>query len=261
MFTVHKGGCFSRHSTNFLMDRPNGLPYHVLLLIKTDAEITLNGLTHHCKPDSALLIRPNTPYSYQNPAGEYIDDWIHFSCDLEDLALFSEEMFLRSFPISNARLLTSYIRQLLWENTFTPPEDRDFYVDSLFRIILQHITKDFYSDTITEYNPYKYKIQKLRLEAAATPYKKHTAAEYAKVLGISTSYFQAQYKALFGVSFQADIINLRIDYAKELVSSTTIPLEQIAYSCGYTNEVHFYRQFLTKTGMTPGDYRKTFSTN
>ena len=259
MFTVHKGGCFSKHSKDFIMNRPNGLPYYVLLLIKTDAQITLAEKTHYCKPDSVLFIRPNTPYSYKNPYGEYVDDWLHFSCDSEDLLLLSDQLFTRSFPVNNARLLTTYIQQMLWENTFTPAAERDFYVDSLFRILLQHILKDFYSDTVTEYNPYRYKLQKLRLELASAPYKKHTAAEYAKLLGISTSYFQAQYKSLFGIPFQSDIINMRIDYAKELITGTGLSLEQVAYSCGYASEVHFYRQFLSKTGMTPGDYRKIYS--
>lgn len=259
MFTIHKGGCFSRHSAGFIMNRPNGLPYYVLLLIKTDAEITLDGITHHCKPDSALLIRPNTPYSYQNPGKEYLDDWVHFSCDPEDMALFTEELFRQSFPVNNIRLLTTYIQQLLWENSFTPAKEKDFYVDSLFRILLQHIIKDFYNRTVTEYNPYRYKLQKIRLELAAEPYKKHTASEFAKRLDISTSYFQAQYKALFGIPFQSDLIQMRIDHAKELITGTDFPLEQIAYSCGYSSEVHFYRQFLSKTGMTPGDYRKIYS--
>ena len=52
---------------------------------------------------------------------------------------------------------------------------------------------------------------------------------------------------------------MRIEYAKELIISTNLPLEHIAYSCGYSNEVHFYRQFLSKTGMTPGDYRKNYT--
>ncbi len=259
MFTVIRGGCFSRHSSDFIMQRPNGLPYYLLLIIKTDSEITVDGNHHHCKPDSALLIRPNTPYSYHNPNGEYIDDWLHFNCQPEDIADLEDTMFHRSFSIRNARLLTTYIQQILWENNFTEPETKEYYVDALFRILLRHIRTDFQSGTAAEYNPYQYKMQKIRLELAAAPYRKYTAREFAERLEISASYFQTLYKSLFGIPFQADIINMRVDYAKELILCTNAPLEQIACSCGYTNEVHFYRQFLAKTGMTPGDYRKIYS--
>jgi AraC family transcriptional regulator of arabinose operon len=168
-------------------------------------------------------------------------------------------MFQRSFPISNTRLLTTYIQQILWENNFTAPEEKEYYVDTLFRILLRHICTDFQSGIVSDYNPYQYKMQKIRIELAAAPYKKYTAKEFANRLEISASYFQSLYKTLFGVPFQADIIQMRIDYAKELITCTNLPLEQVAYTCGYTNEVHFYRQFLAKTGMTPGDYRRIYS--
>ena len=259
MFTIIKGGCFSRHASDFHMQRPNGLPYFVLLLIKSDAEITIADKTHLCKPDSALFLRPGIPYSYYNPKGEYIDDWLHFTCSEEDLLLFPEELFYQSFPVQNARQLTTYIQQILWENNYTEPKNRDFYVDSLFRVLLKHLTEDFLDKPDTAYTPYRYKLQNIRLELHSAPYNKYTAESFSKRLGISTSYFQTLYKSMFHIPFQADIINMRIEYAKELITCTNQPFEQIAESCGYANEVHFYRQFLAKTGMTPGDYRKNYS--
>ncbi|MBP3568454.1 MAG: helix-turn-helix domain-containing protein [Lachnospiraceae bacterium] len=258
MFSVIRGGCFSRHPNGFIMQRPNGLPYHVLLLIKSPAEIIIDGKLHTCKPNSALFIRPNTPYSYRNPSGEYIDDWLHFTGNPEDVSCLPDSLFHHSFPVSNIRLLTTYIQQILWENNFTNEEEKGYYVDSLFHILLRHIAEDFRNGTYTEYNPYQYKLQKIRLELSSAPYHKYTAKDFSDRLEISVSYFQSLYKTLFGVSFQADIISMRVDYAKELIISTNLPLEQIAYSCGYSNEVHFYRQFLSKTGMTPGDYRKNY---
>lgn len=260
IFTVIRGGCFSRHSADFIMQRPNGLPYYLLLIIKSDSELHIDGREQICKPNSVLLIKPDTPYSYKNPNGEYIDDWIHFSCQSEDMEYLTEDMFHRIFPITNTRLLTTYIQQILWENNFAKTEVRDYYVDSLFRILLRHIYDDFQNENAGEYNPYRYKLQNLRLQLQSTPYQKHSAADCAKDIGISTSYFQYLYKQFFKTSFQADMINMRVDYSKELITCTTLPLEQIAHSCGYTSEVHFYRQFLAKTGMTPGEYRTIYST-
>ncbi len=260
MFTVIRGGCFSRHSSDFIINRPNGLPYYVLLIIKSDSELNIGSVHQSCKPNSILLIRPNTPYSYQNPHGEYVDDWIHFDCISDDLNMISEDMFNRNFPINNTRLLTTYLQQLLWENNYCDTASKDYYTDSLFKILFKHICDDFHSATTDEYNPYKYKFQSLRMDIQAAPYKKYTAKDISKTFDISTSHFQYLYKKVFGISFQADIINMRIDYSKELIASTNLPQEQIAYSCGYSSEVHFYRQFLDKTGMTPGEYRKIYST-
>ena len=127
------------------------------------------------------------------------------------------------------------------------------------KIVINHITYDFHNKSTDSNHYYKYKFQKIRLDIQAAPYKKYTAKDIADNIGISSSHFQLLYKNFFGISFQADIINMRIDYSKELITSTNMPQEQIAYSCGYSSEVHFYRQFLSKTGMTPGAYRKLYS--
>ena len=76
-------------------------------------------------------------------------------------------------------------------------------------------------------------------------------------LNISRSYFQFLYKDYFGISFKKDLINMRLQYAQELLLNTTMPIEQIAFQSGYSNEIHFYRQFKAKTGLTPGEYQKT----
>ena len=105
------------------------------------------------------------------------------------------------------------------------------------------------------YNPYVSRPQKLRLHMLSKPYHNFTPAELADTLHISPSYFQALYKDYFGVPFKTDLINMRLEYAKRLIEETTLPFEEIAYQCGYTNEIHFYRQFKAKIGMTPREYR------
>jgi len=167
MFSVIRGGCFSRHSPGFIMERPHGVPYYVLLIIKTYAELEIEGVPRVCKPDSALLIKPGTPYSYKNPDGVYADDWIHFTCTSEDLSRYGTAIFHTGFPINNTRVLTTYIRQMLWESHFSVSPSKEAYVDTLFQLLLNHIYEDFNTNTIEEYNPYRYKLQRLRLEIQA----------------------------------------------------------------------------------------------
>ena len=86
------------------------------------------------------------------------------------------------------------------------------------------------------------------------PYKNFTSREMAEELGISASHFQYLYKHFFGIPFKSDLINIRMDYARDLILNTDLKLEQISQLSGYNSEIHFYRQFREKTGMTPREY-------
>ena len=103
---------------------------------------------------------------------------------------------------------------------------------------------------------YESQFQSLRLEMRNTLSEKHSIKDYAQMIGISESYFQHLYTDYFGVSFQKDLIRLRIEEAQYLLSTTNLTMEEIADRCGYTSNVHFYRQFKSLTGITPNKYRK-----
>ena len=52
-----------------------------------------------------------------------------------------------------------------------------------------------------------------------------------------------------------DVINGRIENAKRLLSSTNLTVKEIAVKCGYGNEYNFMRQFKSRCGQTPTQYR------
>lgn len=80
--------------------------------------------------------------------------------------------------------------------------------------------------------------------------------EAAKYFGFSKSHFQRVYTQIFGRSFSDDIINIRIDRAKQLLSETNMKIKDISNLCGYENESYFMRQFRNKVGMTAVQFRK-----
>jgi len=254
MFQIFNGGYFTKHPQTFSMERPLGFEHHVFLFIRSEAVLCISGCTYTVTPNSYLFIKPHTPYSYSNPNGTYMDDWIHFDCSEEAIKQFPKQLFHTPFPCNNPSLISTYTEQLVWENNFAPEEFRPENTWQLFQIILRHVFHDFYNQSC--YQPYRFQMQKQRISMQSAPYLKHSADTMAVALGISLSYYEHLYKSFFGQSFRSDLISMRIDYAKELLKTTSMPLEQLAYKCGYNSEVHFYRQFLAKTGTTPGDYRK-----
>ncbi len=82
-----------------------------------------------------------------------------------------------------------------------------------------------------------------------------SAAEIAKSLHISVSYFQHIYKELFHTSLQQDLIRGHIEHAAMLLHGTSLPVTDIAKLCGYENLEHFSRQFKAQKGVSPKQFR------
>jgi len=83
----------------------------------------------------------------------------------------------------------------------------------------------------------------------------------AKRLGFSKSHFQRIYMQVFGRSFSDDMIRMKLDKAKYLLSETDMKITAISRLCGYENESHFMRQFRDKVGMTAMQFRKKHGGN
>lgn len=101
------------------------------------------------------------------------------------------------------------------------------------------------------------KLRKLRLEIISNPERQWTVADMAQQVSLSPSRFHTVYKAVFGSSPMADVINIRIDRAKTmLLMDEQVSVLTISEKLGYTNQYHFIRQFKSVAGMTPGAYRR-----
>lgn len=256
MFQITNGGIYTRHPSIFLMNRNQGFDKYVLLVIKCTASLVINEKHYSIQPHQALFIAPHTPYSYFNPNGTYIDDWMHFTCSPEDMKFLNPSIFHIPFSVRNPSLIEMYFQQLLYENTYTPENLRASHIDRLFRLMAEHLMFDFENTAKCTYSPYLFPMQKLRLEMLAAPQNAGNAKEAASQIGISLSYFQHLYTEFFNISYQKDLIQMKISYAKELLHTTKMTIEDISYYCGYTNQVHFFRQFQNITGVTPKQYRE-----
>ena len=102
---------------------------------------------------------------------------------------------------------------------------------------------------------YKEQLSRLRREILAEPQKDWSIEQLARSAGISRSHLQRLYKQYFGTSCMEDIINSRMNRAKQLLTYTDLRIQEIAMQCGYNNESHFMRQFKERIGMTAVQYR------
>ncbi|MFL9831136.1 substrate-binding domain-containing protein [Flavobacterium sp. ST-87] len=79
--------------------------------------------------------------------------------------------------------------------------------------------------------------------------------ELASSLNISRVQLYRKVKGVLGIGVGDYINNFRLDKAKILLSTTTMNISEIAYSCGFASPNYFSTAFKTKFGVTPKDYR------
>ena len=84
-----------------------------------------------------------------------------------------------------------------------------------------------------------------------------TVAELAAECNISEAYFRRLFEAKFGVSPKEYIIEKRIGYAKQLLETGEVSVNDTAALCGYSETTHFSREFTKRIGVSPNEYKKT----
>ncbi len=113
-----------------------------------------------------------------------------------------------------------------------------------------------YTVSETTANPQYEKLCVLRGRLMKNPELPWNISEIATSLFLSKSYLQKIYKTYFGKSIIEEMINFRLEKAKELLDSTEMTITEIARECGYSSYNYFVRQFKSIEGIAPSEYRK-----
>lgn len=82
-----------------------------------------------------------------------------------------------------------------------------------------------------------------------------TLDELAHEAGISVHHFGRKFRERTGMGPSAYLATLRIDRARMLLTTTDLPISEIAIHCGYPRASAFSTAFLRHVGTTPRDYR------
>ena len=76
---------------------------------------------------------------------------------------------------------------------------------------------------------------------------------------VSLSYLHKLFKAELGLTPGEYLLNYRLSAAKKLLINSTLPLSEIALSCGFNSQSYFSDCFKRKCGVSPNSFRKNTS--
>lgn len=74
-------------------------------------------------------------------------------------------------------------------------------------------------------------------------------------LGVSPSYFSSIFKSHVGKTFVEYLTQVRVDHAKQLLSTTDLKSYQVAERVGYADQHYFSSLFKKATGRSPTEFR------
>lgn len=86
-----------------------------------------------------------------------------------------------------------------------------------------------------------------------------SVTELAKACGLSRSHFTRMFKASMRATPQQWLREQRLRKSKELLQASTMMLVEIALECGFYDQPHFCRTFMTAEGVTPQAWQQQFN--
>ncbi|MGQ1947857.1 helix-turn-helix domain-containing protein [Geofilum sp. OHC36d9] len=243
---------------NHYRARPEGCPQYILMYCTSGSGwITVDRKKITVKANQYFIIPANKPHSYgsnkQNPWSIY---WVHYTG--------SQAPFF-SNNISSAQSITpSSIDRIddrlqLFEEIMNNLE-MGYSLDnvSYTNICLWHFLGSF--RFLSQFRQMR-KIKDKDMIASSIHYmrenlqSKLTLQQLAKQAGLSTSHYSFEFKKKTRHSPMDYLIQLKIQYACQLLDHTSMRLKEIALRIGYDDPFYFSRIFKKQMGVSPKTYK------
>lgn len=183
--------------------------------------------------------------------------WIGFKGDIIE-KIVSEGFFLNRAPVFNIglneRIIDLYLKAIDIAN-----EERAGFQQALSGIVMHILGLMYYRDKTRDFEDEDLinKINKAKVIMRESVYSNMIAEDVAKELNISYSGFRKAFKEFTGTSPSKYMLELKLNEAKRLLSTTNQSIKEISYSLKFENPDYFPIFFKKRTGLTPGEYRNT----
>ena len=98
--------------------------------------------------------------------------------------------------------------------------------------------------------------QELRLAMLSHYEEEWTTEKLCQMANMEKSQFYSYYKQFFSSTPHSDLIEVRLDKAKNLLTNQALSIGQTAEICGFSNLSHFSRYFKRHCGCSPREWQQ-----
>lgn len=245
------------HGKDYVLTQ-KGMESYLLILLKSPCIFNIGGEEISADRDTVIIYDVKSDIDLHSTEDIFIYDWICFNIGGESDFFLALDIPLNTvIRYTDVNFLSELIRNLTNE-FYSSGVNRTKMIDSLLKTILIKIseTNGIRGMSPQSSDPHYSELLELRQKIYRNPHIRWTVELMASEVNMSRSYFQRIYRETFGISCISDVIVSKIDKAREILSTTSCTVSQVAVMCGYDSDEHFMRQFKKVVGVTPTVYRK-----
>lgn len=148
----------------------------------------------------------------------------------------------------------------LYDEAFVKAKEEAAYAQQTLAGIVNHLVGLMYSlernITLNKQHDYVDVMNKARLRIRESLESNLTIQQIAMDLGIGYSNFRKLFKEYTGIAPAMYQQELRLQRAKELLSTTNLSIKEIAYRLNFDSPDYFSSKFKIKTGRKPSEFRE-----
>ncbi len=164
------------------------------------------------------------------------------------------------FRYNNNVLLDLTVNSILYLYFFNKGVGYYSKMEEYVKLMYMHLANSVYDSTWSYYqNKSKDSIMIDIIQFISRNYSVCSLKDVAKEFNYNYNYLGNMIKKRTGHTFNELKLDQQLIAAKELLLYSNLPVSEICYKCGFTNQSFFYKKFSSSYNYSPSQYRKTHS--
>lgn len=273
LFNILIDSAFFNYSSQQYSERHRHATFEFHFITEGSGFLCTDDMQYEVIPDSFYLIRAgvyhkqNGPIS--NPIHRYSCKFEYDICNNTDNDYSKEEIKSFVYILSNTRFFYSRnlnsIKHIIYEIQSELKQQAIGYytkVKYLFSLLFVGIIREIAIEAKHEFKthpPKVYRENRISIIENFFDLKydyKATSQELCGLLHISSSQLNRILKDKYGMTFKQKHMETQIEYVKDMLINTDLPIKAIAEKTGYTSEGNFTAFFKKVLGVSPKAFRK-----
>ncbi|WP_161485700.1 helix-turn-helix transcriptional regulator [Gracilibacillus timonensis] len=234
--------------------RPNGLGCYLFLRFYQSMRIVLTDSIVYAQEGACILFTPEYPQDY-SAIQEFQNSYVHFHMqgrNALDYQLPLNEVF---YP-ENIEVIDQLFQKIQAE--FLSP---DIFQQEMMDMLLRQLLIESSRQLVPSYQSEEASMlhaafRNLRFTLLTQCEKDWTIAQMCQAVHLEKSQFYTYYERFFYISPKADLLNARINKAKQMLVNQAAVIQDVSESCGFGSASHFSRQFKRSVGYSPREFQE-----